>query len=58
MGFADDIETILAATPDERQTVLFSATMPARIDAIAKRYQRDPVRIRIGAAERPARQRR
>ena len=48
MGFAEDIEAILAATPPERQTVLFSATMPARIDGIARRHLRDPVRIRIG----------
>ena len=51
MGFADDIEAILDATPTERQTVLFSATMPARINAIAKRYQRDPVRIEIGKGD-------
>ena len=48
MGFTDDIESILDATPNERQTVLFSATMPARIRGIAKRHQRDPVRIEIG----------
>ncbi len=48
MGFADDIEAILKATPDDRQTVLFSATMPARITSIAKRYQRSPERIEIG----------
>ncbi|NNE11527.1 MAG: DEAD/DEAH box helicase, partial [Ilumatobacter sp.] len=52
MGFADDLETILDATPTERQTVLFSATMPARINKIAKQYQRDPVRISIGRSER------
>jgi ATP-dependent RNA helicase DeaD len=51
MGFADDLESILAATPEERQTVLFSATMPPRINSIAKRYQRDPVRIAIGKGE-------
>jgi ATP-dependent RNA helicase DeaD len=51
MGFADDIESILESTPDERQTVLFSATMPRRIDSIAQRYQRNPVRIKIGLAE-------
>ena len=51
MGFADDLEAILAATPDERQTVLFSATMPPRINSIAKKYQRDPIRIRIGKGE-------
>ena len=47
MGFAEDIEAVLAQAPSERQTVLFSATMPPRIEAIAKRHQRDPVRIRI-----------
>jgi ATP-dependent RNA helicase DeaD len=50
MGFAEDIDAVLAAAPKERQTVLFSATMPARIEAIAKRNQRDPVRIRIAKA--------
>ena len=35
MGFADDIDSILQATPEQRQTVLFSATMPARINALA-----------------------
>ena len=48
MGFTDDIESILESTPDDRQTVLFSATMPARITSIAKRYQRSPERITIG----------
>ncbi len=47
MGFAEDIEAILAATPQGRQTVLFSATMPPRIDRIARRYLRDPVRIEV-----------
>ena len=47
MGFAEDLEAILAATPSERQTVLFSATMPPRIAAIAKRHLSDPVQIRI-----------
>jgi len=51
MGFAEDIESILQATPEDRQTVLFSATMPGRINAIAKRHLRDPVRIRIERAE-------
>ena len=48
MGFAEDIEAILADTPDDRQTVLFSATMPARIDGMARRHLRDPVRIELG----------
>jgi ATP-dependent RNA helicase DeaD len=50
MGFAEDIEAILQSTPAERQTVLFSATMPPRIDGIARRHLRDPVRIHMGRA--------
>jgi ATP-dependent RNA helicase DeaD len=50
MGFAEDIEAVLKESPKERQTVLFSATMPPRIEAIAKRNQRDPVRIKIAKA--------
>ncbi len=48
MGFFEDIEAILDSTPEDRQTVLFSATMPPRITEIARRYQRDPVRIELG----------
>ncbi len=51
MGFADDLEAILGATPEDRQTVLFSATMPSRINSIARKYQRDPVRIQIGKGD-------
>ncbi|HSB87575.1 MAG TPA: DEAD/DEAH box helicase, partial [Ilumatobacteraceae bacterium] len=51
MGFADDIDAILQATPAQRQTVLFSATIPARITALARKYQRDPVRIQIGRGD-------
>jgi ATP-dependent RNA helicase DeaD len=47
MGFAEDIEAILAAAPSERQTVLFSATMPPRIAAITKKHMRNPMRIEI-----------
>ncbi|HKT05298.1 MAG TPA: DEAD/DEAH box helicase [Rugosimonospora sp.] len=47
LGFADDIEAILQHSPESRQTVLFSATMPPRIDAMAGRHLRDPVRIQI-----------
>jgi ATP-dependent RNA helicase DeaD len=50
MGFAEDIESILQATPEDRQTVLFSATMPGRINGIAKRHLTDPVRIEIAKA--------
>ncbi len=47
MGFAEDIEAIMAEVPRERQTVLFSATLPARIDGLVRRYLNDPVRVRI-----------
>ncbi len=47
MGFAEDLEAIFSGVPEGRQTVLFSATMPARIGAIAGRHLRDPERIRI-----------
>jgi ATP-dependent RNA helicase DeaD len=47
MGFAEDIEAVLSEAPKERQTVLFSATMPPRIESIARKNQRDPIRIRI-----------
>jgi ATP-dependent RNA helicase DeaD len=45
MGFREDLEEILDATPAERRTLLFSATMPKPIVALAKRYQRDALRI-------------
>ncbi|WP_370588807.1 DEAD/DEAH box helicase [Pseudonocardia sp. C8] len=47
MGFVEDIETILGATPAGRQTVLFSATMPARIQSLARTHLTDPADIRI-----------
>jgi ATP-dependent RNA helicase DeaD len=47
MGFAEDLDTILEGTPDEKQTALFSATMPARIRAIAERHLRKPARVAI-----------
>lgn len=47
MGFIDDIETILKETPDERQLVLFSATMPSAIRRISKNYLKDPVEIKV-----------
>ena len=53
MGFAEDLDAILEATPATRQTALFSATMPARILAIATRHLQDPVRVAI-AREKPA----
>ncbi|HEX7132210.1 MAG TPA: DEAD/DEAH box helicase, partial [Iamia sp.] len=48
MGFAEDIDEILGATPTERQTVLFSATMPPRIEAVARKHLTDPARIELG----------
>jgi len=47
MGFADDLDAILQATPASRQTALFSATMPARILAIAGRHLKNPSRVTI-----------
>ncbi len=47
MGFAEEIDLILEATPSERQTALFSATMPPRIARIAERQLREPVRVSI-----------
>jgi ATP-dependent RNA helicase DeaD len=49
MGFIDDVEQILEHTPKERQTALFSATMPEAIRRIAQRHMREPVEIRIAA---------
>ncbi|HEY4094677.1 MAG TPA: helicase-related protein, partial [Baekduia sp.] len=54
MGFADDIETILGETPPERQTVLFSATMPPRINHMVGRHLREPIRIQIGSERQAA----
>jgi ATP-dependent RNA helicase DeaD len=48
MGFAEEIEAILASTPRERQTALFSATIPPRIDGMVRRHLRDPVRVELG----------
>src|SRR5204862_8259190 len=47
MGFAEDIDAILAATPVTRQTALFSATMPPRLRVIAERHLKDPARVSI-----------
>ncbi len=49
MGFADELEAIIAAVPKERQTALFSATMAARIKTIAKRHTRDAVSVAIAS---------
>jgi ATP-dependent RNA helicase DeaD len=51
MGFIDDIEQIIDATPAERQTLLFSATIDYRIEIISKDYMREPVLIRVKSQE-------
>src|SRR5690625_4425705 len=51
MGFIDDIKEILQLVPDERQTLLFSATMPKEIREIATTLMRNPVEIKIKAKE-------
>ena len=47
MGFKEDMETILRETPEERQTVLFSATMPESIMAITHEFQKDPQVVQV-----------
>ncbi|WAC28070.1 DEAD/DEAH box helicase [Ancylobacter sp. SL191] len=51
LGFREDLEFILDATPPERRSLLFSATMPRGITALAKRYQHDALRIEVASAE-------
>lgn len=51
MGFVDDIETILQEVPEDRQTALFSATMPQRIAELASTYMRDARRIVVRGKE-------
>jgi ATP-dependent RNA helicase DeaD len=53
LGFREELEEILDATPKERRTLLFSATLPRPIVAMAATYQRDALRLVVGAAEEP-----
>jgi ATP-dependent RNA helicase DeaD len=48
MGFSEDLEAILAETPEYHQTMLFSATMPPRIEKLARSHLHEPVRIALG----------
>ncbi len=48
MGFKDDLDAILEDTPEEKQTLLFSATMPKEIVSIARKYMTDPFEISVG----------
>lgn len=47
LGFIEDIETILRATPSQRQTVLFSATLTSSVERLARTYMQDPLIIRV-----------
>ncbi len=51
MGFQDDVEQIIAATPAKRQTVFFSATFPSSIEEMSRRHQRSPQRVTVEATE-------
>jgi ATP-dependent RNA helicase RhlE len=53
MGFLPDIKYIIYRTPSQRQTMLFSATMPPQISALARQFQRDPLRIDINTSLPP-----
>jgi ATP-dependent RNA helicase DeaD len=52
LGFREDLEFILDSAPEERRTMMFSATVPAAIAKLAKRYQRNAVRISTSAEEK------
>ncbi len=54
MGFAEDVETILADTPADKQVALFSATMPKQIRALSQTYLKNPVEIAIERKTRTA----
>ncbi|GIN63505.1 DEAD-box ATP-dependent RNA helicase CshA [Robertmurraya siralis] len=51
MGFIEDIEAILSKTPEERQTLLFSATMPAPIQRMAEKFMKNPQVVRVKTKE-------
>ncbi len=51
MGFLPAVRRLLDRTPDRRQTLLFSATLDGDVDALVRRYQRDPVRHEVAGAE-------
>jgi ATP-dependent RNA helicase RhlE len=53
MGFFPDIKQIVSRTPRQRQTMLFSATIPPAISSLARQFQRDPVSIEIDLAQPP-----
>lgn len=51
LGFREDLEFILKTTPDTRRTLLFSATLPRGIVALAKQYQKDAFRVEVAGGE-------
>jgi len=53
MGFIEDVYTIIRAVPDQRQTMLFSATMPPEVQRLAAGVQKAPKTIQIGVQENP-----
>jgi ATP-dependent RNA helicase RhlE len=53
MGFLPDIQQIISHMPEQRQTMLFSATMPPTIAALARRFQHNPVQVEIDLAQPP-----
>jgi len=52
LGFREELEFILGEVPEERRTLLFSATVPAAINALAKRYQSDAQRVIVKSEEK------
>jgi superfamily II DNA/RNA helicase len=54
LGFLPDVERLLRLTPEDRQTMLFSATMPGEVVALARRHMRRPTNIRGEEADEPA----
>ena len=52
LGFREELEHILEASPAERRTLMFSATMPRAIEALAKTYQRDAVRVNAASGQK------
>ncbi len=52
MGFAEDVEQILAGTPEDKQVALFSATMPPQIRRIVKRHAPDATEVKVQAPPR------
>ena len=53
LGFLPDVEAILRLTPDHRQTMLFSATMPSEIVTLARRHLHQPIHIRAAQHDEP-----